>query len=386
MPFHGERSASAKSICLVAGEPSGDLQGSLLCSALKRRHPNWNLWGVGGDLMAASGCELWRNARSWSVMGFVEVIKALPKFRERMTSLVAEIERRNPDAVILIDYPGFNLKLAKRVHALGIPVMYYIVPQLWAWGQKRIEIFRKHIDRTVVVFPFEKVFFESRGVDVDWIGHPLVDYVHPSGTRSELRKTLGVGETEKLIAILPGSRLQDFESHLPVFAQAVKLIGDKVDGVRWALGLAASLADQVRPFLERAGKEPVPVTTAVYDLMAAADVVLTKTGTATVESAIVGTPMVTVYKTGWLNYAIASRLVKVPYIAMPNLIANRRVVPELIQNSATPDAIADEATKVLLDPAVAKAQHDGLAEVRHMLGSPGAVLRATDTIDEWLGA
>lgn len=377
---------SAKSICLVAGEPSGDLQGSLLCATLKRRHPDWNLWGVGGDLMATSGCELWRNARSWSVMGFAEVIKALPKFRERMNSLVIEIEKRKPDAVILIDFPGFNLKLAKRVHNLGIPVMYYIVPQLWAWGQNRIEIFRKHIDRTVVVFPFEKVFFESRGVAVDWIGHPLVDYVKPSGTREELRKTLGIGDQEKLIAILPGSRLQDFESHLPTFAQSVKVIGEKVERVRWALGLASSLADQVRPFLARAGKEPVPVTTAVYDLMTAADVVLTKTGTATVECAIVGTPMVTVYKTGWLNYTIASRLVTVQYIAMPNLIANRRVVPELIQQQATPQAIADEASTVLLDPAAAKMQREGLAEVRHLLGSPGAVMRAADTIDEWLGA
>lgn len=375
---------SRKSICFVAGEPSGDLQGSLLCSALKRRHPDWNLWGVGGDLMAVSGCELWRNARSWSVMGFLEVIKALPKFRERMISLVAEIEKRRPDAVVLIDFPGFNLKLARRVHGLGVPVMYYIVPQIWAWGQNRIETFRKYIDRTVVVFPFEKVFFESRGVKVDWIGHPLVDYVRPTATRGELRASLGIGGTEKLIAILPGSRLQDFESHLPTFTQAVKLIGAKVDGVRWALGLAATLADQVRPFLNRAGTGPLPLTSAVYDLMAAADVVLTKTGTATVECAIVGTPMVTVYKTGRLNYAIASRVVKVPFIAMPNLIANSLVVPELIQKQATAGAIAEEATRIIADPAIARAQTEGFKEVRGLLGAPGAVNRAVTVIEEWL--
>ena len=376
----------SKSICFVAGEPSGDLQGSLLCAALKRRHPDWTLWGVGGDLMAVSGCELWRNARSWSVMGFAEVLKALPRFHERMTSLVSEIARRRPAAVIVIDFPGFNLKLAKRVHALGIPVMYYIVPQIWAWGQNRIKIFREHIDRTVVVFPFEKAFFESRGVKADWIGHPLVDYVRPSASREELRRVLGVGVGDKLIALLPGSRVQDFESHLPSFAEAVKLIGDRVESVRWALGLAPSLSDQVRPFLERAGRDPVPVTTAVYDLMAAADVVLTKTGTATVECAIIGTPMVTVYKTGWLNHAIARRVVKVPYIAMPNLIANARIVPELIQHQASPQAIAEEAVRILNDASWALSQRDGLATVRSLLGPPGAVGRAVGIVGEWLGA
>ena len=377
---------SSKSICFVAGEPSGDLHGSLLCGAIKRRHPDWKLWGVGGDLMATSGCELWRNARSWSVMGFVEVLKALPKFHERMTSLAAEIEKRRPDAVVLIDFPGFNLKLAKRVHALGIPVMYYIVPQVWAWGQKRVEIFRKHIDRKVVVFPFEKEFFEKHGVKADWIGHPLVDYVHPNASRVDIRTALGIGPNERLIALLPGSRLQDFESHLPTFAEAVKLIGEKVEGIRWALGLAPTLADQVRPFLERAGKQQVPVTTAVYDLMSAADVVLTKTGTATVECAIIGSPMVTVYKTGWLNFAIARRVVKVPYIAMPNLIVNKRIVPELIQHDATPQAISEAAIAILCDPGVAQAQREGLAEVRIQLGTPGAVTRAAILIEDWLRA
>lgn len=377
---------SSKSICFVAGEPSGDLHGSLLCAALKRRHPDWNLWGVGGDLMATSGCDLWRNARSWSVMGFAEVLKALPKFHERMTSLVAEIEKRRPDAVVLIDFPGFNLKLAKKVHALGIPVMYYIVPQVWAWGQNRVEIFRKHIDRTVVVFPFEKEFFEKHGVHAEWIGHPLVDYVRPTASREAIRATLGIAENDRLIALLPGSRLQDFESHLPAFSEAVKLIGERVDGIRWALGLAPTLADQVRPLLNRAGREPIPVTTAIYDLMSAADVVLTKTGTATVECAIIGTPMVTVYKTGWLNFAIARRVVKVPYIAMPNLIVNSRVVPELIQHQATPQAISDAAIAILRDPAVAQAQREGLAEVRIQLGTPGAVMRAAILIEDWLKA
>lgn len=377
---------AGKSICFVAGEPSGDLQGSLLCAALKRAHPGWSLWGVGGDLMATSGCELWRNARSWSVMGFAEVIKALPKFHERLASLTEEIKNRRPDAVILIDFPGFNLKLAARAHALGIPVMYYIVPQVWAWGQKRVATFRQHVDRTVVVFPFEKEFFERHGVKSEWIGHPLVDYVRPSAARDELRSALGIQAGEKLVAILPGSRLQDFDSHLPAFTEAVRLIGDKIDGVRWAMGLSPNLGSHMRGVLKEDGRGAVPLTTAIYDLMAASDVVITKTGTATVECAILGTPMVTVYKTGWLNFAIARRLVKVPFIAMPNLIAERRVVPELIQHQASPQAIAHEAVNILRDPHAATLQRDGLAEVRQRLGPPGAVPRAVKLIEEWIGA
>lgn len=375
---------SAKSICLVAGEPSGDLQGALLCAAIKQRHPDWTLWGVGGDRMGVAGCTLWRNARSWSVMGFTQVLKSLPKFHERLTALDAEIAARKPDAVILIDFPGFNLKLAPRVHARGIPVMYYIVPQLWAWGEGRIELFRKHIDRTAVVFPFEREFFAAHGVRAEWIGHPLVDHVHPTAPRAELRARLAIADNEKLIALLPGSRLQDFDSHLPVFAEAVKQVGEKITGIRWALGLAPTLADQFGPqwTTEASGR---PMTTAIYDLMAAADLVLTKTGTATVECAIIGTPMVTVYRTGWFNYLIARRLVKVPYIAMPNLIAGERIVPELIQKQASAASIAAEVIRILSDPDAIERQRAGLARVRERLGPHGAVARAAALIDEWLG-
>jgi lipid-A-disaccharide synthase len=373
---------SELSICIVAGEPSGDLQGSLLIAAIRRRHPGWQLWGVGGDRMAAVGCDLWQNARDWAVMGFVEVLRSLPKFRRRLLDLQGEITRRCPDGVILIDFPGFNLKLAERLHAAAVPTLYYIVPQIWAWGQRRIEVFRHCIDRTIVVFPFERDFFAAHGVTVDWVGHPLVDSVRMTAPRPALRERLGVAAEEKLVAMLPGSRVQDFHHHLPLFIEAVKLLGKSVTGVRWALGLAPSLAGHAEEFRRRV--DAAPVTTAIYDLVAAADVVLTKTGTATVECALLGTPMVCAYRTGALNFAIARRLVKVRYIAMPNLIAGRRIVPELVQYAATPEALSAEAAALLADPAATERQREGLAEVRALLGHPGAVERAVAVIEDWL--
>ena len=355
-----------------------------MVAAIRRRHPDWRLWGVGGERMAAAGCDLWQNARDWAVMGFAEVLRSLPKFRQRLHDLHREIVRRRPKGVILIDFPGFNLKLARRLHQSQIDTLYYIVPQIWAWGQKRVDVFRRCISRTIVVFPFERDFFAEHGVGVDWVGHPLVDWVRPSAPRVQLRDRLGIAPSEKLVAMLPGSRVQDFDQHLPLFTGAVKRLGETVPGVRWALGLAPSLARHAEMFIPPAGHNPV--TTAVYDLITAADVVLTKSGTATVECALLGTPMVCAFRTGALNFAIGRRLVKVPFIAMPNLIAGRQVVPEYVQSNATPETLSAAAEELLLDSAAAQEQRAALAEVRGRLGPPGAVERAADVVDAWLRA
>jgi len=376
--------APPKSLCIVAGEPSGDLHGSLLVSELKQRHPDWSIWGVGSDRMAAAGCELWRDARGWAVMGFAEVFWSLLKFRQRLHALHREIRRRGPDGVVLIDFPGFNLKLATRVHGAKIPVLYYIAPQLWAWGQGRIKIFQRCVDRTVVVFPFEKEYFGRYQVQADWVGHPFIDLVRPSAERSILRERLGVAPSERLIALMPGVRIQDLNAHLPLFTEALKQIAETVPGIRGAIGVHRSLSETTTHL--SAGPVPLSMTPDVYDLMAAADLVLTKTGTTTVECAILGTPMVTAYRTGGVNYAIARALVSVPYVAMPNLIAKRRVVPELIQSAATPAGLAGAAISLLTDNEVREAQRTGLAEVKEKLGRPGAVSRAATVVEEWLAA
>jgi lipid-A-disaccharide synthase len=374
--------APPKSLCIVAGEPSGDLHGSLLVAELKRRHPDWSIWGVGSDRMAAAGCELWQDAHGWAVMGFAEVFRSILKFRQRLHSLHREIKRRRPDGVILIDFPGFNLKLAGRVHADQIPVLYYIVPQLWAWGQGRIKIFQRCIDRAIVVFPFEKEFFKHYGVDAEWIGHPLVDLVRPSAAREVLRERFGVAPSQQLVALMPGVRVQDLNAHLPLFTETLKLIAETVPGVCGSVGVHRSLSETTTVLSE--GPVPLSMTPDVYDLMAAADVVLTKTGTTTVECAILGTPMVTAYRTGAVNFAIAKSLVKVPYVAMPNLIAKRRIVPELVQSVATAAALAREVIALLEDDSARKTQVDGLAEVREKLGPPGAVQRGADVVERSL--
>ena len=371
-----------QSICLVAGEPSGDLHGSLLVAEFKRRHPEWSIWGVGSDRMAAAGCELWQDARGWAVMGFAEVFRSLLKFRKRLHDLRREIRKRRPDCVILIDFPGFNLKLAQAANKDQIPVVYYIVPQLWAWGQGRIKIFQRCIDRTIVVFPFEQEFFKHYGVDADWIGHPFIDLVHPSAGRDVLRQKFGIGSTQRLVALMPGVRVQDLNEHLPVFTEALKLVAESVPGVCGSIGVHRSLSKTTTPL--SAGPVSLSMTPDVYDLMAAADVVLTKTGTTTVECAILGTPMVTAYRTGSVNYRIAKSLVKVPYVAMPNLIAKRRVVPELVQAAASPEALAREVIALLTDDSLRQKQLQGLAEVREKLGPPGAVQRGADVIEQWL--
>jgi lipid-A-disaccharide synthase len=371
-----------KSLCIVAGEPSGDLHGSLLVAELKQRHPDWSIWGVGSDRMAAAGCELWRDARGWAVMGFAEVFGSILKFRQRLHTLRREIRKRRPDGVILVDFPGFNLKLAMKVHRDRIPVLYYIVPQLWAWGKGRIKTFQQSVDRTVVIFPFEREFFQRHGLEAEWVGHPFVDLIRPSAERSVLRERLGVAPSDRLVALMPGVRVQDLNAHLPLFTEALKLIAEEIPGTRGAVGVHRSLSDTTKVLSD----DPVPfsMTPDVYDLMAAADVVLTKTGTTTVECAILGTPMVAAYRTGTVNYAIARALVDVAYIAMPNLIAKRRIVPELVQSAATPAALAREAVLLLTDDAARQAQVDGLAVVREKLGPPGAVQRAADAVEQWL--
>jgi lipid-A-disaccharide synthase len=371
----------ANSLCIVAGEPSGDLHGSLLAAEIKKQRPDWHLWGVGSERMAAAGCELWQDTRDWGVMGFADVLRSARLFRQRLRALADEVAQRRPSGVILIDYPGFNLRLASRVKNTGVGVYYYIVPQIWAWGRRRIRVFQRHVDRAIVVFPFEKTYFEKRGVAVEWVGHPFVDSVKASTTREELREQFGVGRDERLITLLPGARRQDFRVHMPIFLAAIARLKQEIPNVRIALGLAAAMTAEADTI--RTESPDLLISSRVYDLVTASDLVITKTGTTTVECALLGTPMVTGYRMGILNYAIARSLVRVPFIAMPNLIAGRQAVPELVQSNLTPERVAQESYRLLIDSEARGQQIKALDSVRDSLGEPGAPARAATLICDW---
>jgi lipid-A-disaccharide synthase len=296
--------------------------------------------------------------------------------------LTDAIVERKPTGVVLIDYPGFNLRLAKRIHAHGARVLYYIVPQLWAWGPNRIKVFQDCIDRAIVAFGFEQEYFRTHHVTADWVGHPLTDVVAASAPREIVRQRLRVGADEPLVTLLPGARHAEFRSHWDLFRTAAQLIAASVPRARIALGLAPTIADRntVGDF-----EDGIIVSSDVYDLIAAADLVITKPGTATVECALLNTPMISVYRTGSLNYAIARRLVRIDQMAMPNILLKRTVVPEFLQNDATPEGIAASARQLLNDKAARSRQLAALSEVRDALGSQGAVARAAGIVDEWIG-
>ncbi|MHB9029077.1 MAG: lipid-A-disaccharide synthase, partial [Candidatus Latescibacterota bacterium] len=303
-----------------------------------------------------------------------EVVRHLPMIRRTMRDLHALLDSWKPHLVILIDYPGFNLKFAPAVKARGIPLLYYISPQLWAWHESRVELIRKYVDRMVVLFGFEREFYLRHGIEADFVGHPLLDVVHPSEEKNAFRRALGA-EHIPLIGFLPGSRKQEIRRILPAMVESLPLIESAMGKVRGALGCAPDLGDTVyHPCLKNSGLLPLRGKT--YDIMAHSDVLVVTSGTATLEAGISGTPMVIVYRTSPLTYAIGKRLVKIRDIGLINIVAGSRIVPELRQNQATPEQIADQVTRFLRDTHLRNTTSQLLSSAREKLGESGASERA----------
>ncbi len=364
-----------KRVFIIAGETSGDLHGSALMNRMKAMHPDIEFKGIGGTRMIEESIDAVRHVRDMNFMGFVEVIHHLPFIRRTMLDLIAILDSWKPDLVILIDYPGFNLKFAPHAKRRGIPVMYYISPQLWAWHKSRVKLVKKYVDRMVVLFDFERDFYRGYGIDTDFVGHPLLDTVRPALNREEFRASIGVGDTTPLIGLLPGSRKQEITRMLPEMLKSLEILKHSRHTAIGILGCASEIDDQFyEPLI--AGSNVAAIRESAYDIMAHADVLIVTSGTATLESGILGTPMVIVYRTSPMTYAIGKLLVNIANIGMINIVAGSRIVPELWQNDVTAEKIAYEAAGFLNNPTLREKTRRELEATKNKLGESGASERA----------
>lgn len=336
-------SGTRPTLFIAAGEPSGDLHGAGLARALRARLPGARLLGLGGSRMAAEGVELLARVEELAVMGFVEVLRHLPFFLDLKRRVFSALEREGVDLVIPIDYPGFNLRLARRARERGIPVLYYIAPQVWAWHASRTRDLARDADHVAVVLPFEERFLRERGVRATFVGHPLLDLRVRAQPRDAWARAAGLDPARPVLALFPGSRPQEVRRHLDVFSAAARRVVERAPAVQPVIGTPGD----VDPAMY-AGAE-WPRVESASGLLEQADAALVKSGTTTLEAALAGTPAVVAYRMHPLSHALARRLVKVPHIALANLIAEERVFPELVQAEASPDALAD-ALIPLLDP------------------------------------
>ncbi len=376
-------------VMFVAGESSGDLHGGGVVRELKSHFPDAGLFGIGGDAMQAAGMELLHHTREMSVLGFAEVIRHLPFFRRVLRECEDLLKSRKPNVLVLIDYPGFNLKLARAARASGVPVVYYISPQVWAWHASRVKQMKECVDKMLVIFPFELEIYRNAGIPVEFVGHPLLEqfisaHDSPEAILAAKRQFLnrnGLDSAKPLVALFPGSRKQEIERILPTFVSAVAVMR-KTAAVQAVVGAAPSLTrESIQKHLNAAGISLVENQTPA--LQRFADVAITKSGTSTLELAIAGTPMVVAYKTSALSYAIGKSMAQIDMIALPNIVAGKKIVPEFIQSDATPENISHAALALLNDAELHTQTKSELAAVRASLGTPGASEKVAEVVGKY---
>ena len=368
-------------LLISCGEPSGEFYAAELVAELRRRSPDLEAFGLGGDRLAAEDVRLLAHLRDLAVVGLVEVLSHLRRLKRLFDSVVAEAARVRPDVAVLIDYPDFNLRLARELKKLGIPVVYYVSPQLWAWRRGRIKDVKRDVAKMLAIFPFEEKIYKDAGVPISFVGHPLIDHVKPPADRSAVAARLGLAPDRPVIALLPGSRNKEVAFNLPPMLGAVALLRERRPDLQFVLAAAPHL----RPHAFEASAAGVTVMEGVTrDVISAARVAIVASGTATVETGLTLTPMVVVYRLSALTYALGKPLVSVANYAMVNLIAGRVVVPELIQGDFTPERVSEETLKILDDgPARARMLQD-LEEVRSKLGKGGATSNVADQVMPFL--
>ena len=366
-------------VMLITGEASGDMHGANLIRAMRELAPDLHVCGMGGPELVAEGMEVLFAAARLSVVGLAEVFSHLGDIRAALAILGERLERERPDLLILIDLPDFNLMMAKKAKRLGVPVFYYISPQVWAWRSGRVKKIRRLVDRLAVILPFEQEFYRQRGMAVDFVGHPLLDTVKTTASRSEFFAHHGITPGSRpVLGILPGSRISEVRTMLPIFLATARLVAAQIGPLLCLLPVAATLSDELLAEygLAEAGLEIHAIREGRYDLMAACDAVMAASGTVTLELAILKVPMVVAYRVSSLTYFLGRRLIKVKYASLVNLVAEREVVPELMQSQATPERISRALLPLLSDTGAATRMQEELGQVVGLLGGPGASRRA----------
>jgi len=362
-------------LLVSAGEASGELYGAGLIQALRRRVPDLECFGVGGAGMRAAGCDTVVDARALSVVGITEILSHLPGIYREFRRLLRAADERKPDAAIVIDSPAFNFKVARAMHQRGVPVIYYVCPQLWAWREGRVRRFHKWVKKALVIFPFEETWYRERGVDAEYVGHPLADAPPPSLSREEFAAKFGLDPTKQWIALLPGSRKKEVAMNLPALtAGAARLKGD----FEFVLPAASTLERSWLDDKIRSCGLKVKVVEGASATLRHSRAAVVASGTATVEAALAGTPMVVVYRVSALTWALGHHLLKVPYVAMPNLIAGEQVVPELIQSDFTAENVAARLEEILAEGPAREKMKDALAGVSARLRPAGETATAAD--------
>lgn len=372
-----------KHIVLIAGEASGDLHGAHLVNALKELNPSLRFSGLGGEKMREAGVDIYHDLTKLAVVGFIEVLKHYKEFRRVFNLTLDKIRQTRPDAVVFIDYPGFNLRLASEVKKLGIKTIYYISPQVWAWKKNRVYAIKRDIDKMIVIFKFEEEFYRQFGIEAAFVGHPLIDGIRHLTPPEEILAKLNLDEYKFTLGLLPGSRIKEIERHMPIMLEAAAHLKAKYPMMQFVLLKAPTIEHK---FLESYLKETsLPIVMAEddhYSVLNACSFCIVASGTATLETALLGKPMVVIYKTSFLTWLLAKLFVKIPNIGLVNVVAQKRIVPECVQFEATGKKIAQEIENIFTDETRIAEIKLELQQMRRQLNQGGASERAAKIILE----
>lgn len=371
----------SKKILIVAGEASGDLHAGNLINAVRAQKSEINFYGMGGDMMRNAGARITHDLRQVSVIGLVEVLGRLPTIMRTMKELAASISIEKPDLAILVDFPDFNIRLAEKLKKAGIPILWYISPQVWAWRSERLAKITRLIDYMMVILPFEVDFYRKHNLNVTFVGHPLVDIVKPNSSPQEMRDKLQIGDASSTIALLPGSRNVELKLLLPHLKEAAQLLYQHDKNRQFLLPVASSLdPERVKQLLANANAPIKVVKGQAYDCLSIADCAVVAAGTATLETALIGTPEIIIGRVSWLTWRLWARYTNLPYYGLPNYIIGEKLITELIQYQASGAGIAQAVEDLLASPAAQARLKAGYQAIQHRLGAGGASQNAAKIV------